>query len=366
MKDIYIISKWALIRRNELVDVPDKLEIHSDFLRKLSREEVESAFRYVWDIFYQIYSDMAVSPEDFCLPLYKIDEYNYFSKEAREARTAPWNLFYLLLCLFACGEYEGEAFMVDTEAVRKINKAKKTNILLKVLCDYGFVFEGIKKFNLSSSNRMEIDYPDNRHILDVLSMVAKKVMVTQLKDIGNYLSHMVAFSNAFISWNYKVLKEDMHTCTLAEGCDYVVDKMHSETEKEVIYTIDKQLVERGFFVKKGDTNEGPVIRYYRTQSVYDFALMSAAGELILELRIRNAEKCLDYLTECSESIIDMFRHTDEGCHNRINGNCRYGVRYMFENEEKWHCGCCGAPFKIHPVKEDIMYYLRLVELGNKR
>lgn len=31
MKDDYLVSKWALIRRNELVDIPDKLEIHPDF-----------------------------------------------------------------------------------------------------------------------------------------------------------------------------------------------------------------------------------------------------------------------------------------------------------------------------------------------
>ncbi len=213
---------------------------------------------------------------------------------------------------------------------------------------------------------MEIDYPDNRNIIEVLSMVAKKVMITLLKDVGNYLSNIVAFSIAFVSWNYKVLKEDKNTCRLAQGCDYVADKMHSETDKEVVYSIDKLLVEQGVSVRKGDPNERPAIRYYRTQSVYDFALVSDIGELVLELRIRNAQKCLDYLPECSESIIDMFRHTDIGCHNRKEGTCKYGVSYEFENEEKWHCGCCGAPFKIHPVKEDISHYLKLVELGNKR
>ena len=99
MQDTYLISKWALIRRNELVDIPDKLEIHPDFLRNLSYEEVESAFRHIGDMFYQIYSDTAASPEAFGLPLYKMDEYSYFSKEAREVRTAPWHLFYLLLCI---------------------------------------------------------------------------------------------------------------------------------------------------------------------------------------------------------------------------------------------------------------------------
>lgn len=366
MTDTYLISQWALIRRNELVDLPKRLEIHPDFLRDLSHEEFEVAFRHIHEMFYQMYTDMASAPENFGFPLYKTEEYGYFSKEAQEARKLPWHPFYLLLCLFACGEFEGNVFIVDTLSVRKINKAKKTNLLLKALCDYGFVFAGIKNFSLSSGSQMEIDYPDNHNILEVLSMVAQKVMETQLKDVSNYFSHMVAFSNGFVSWNYKVLKEDLHTCSLAEGCDYVADKMHSEAEKEVMYALDEVLKEQGYTIRKGDPNEGPAIRYYRTQSTYDFALVSDRGQLFLELRIRNAEKCLDYLRECPERIIAMFRHTDRGCRNRVNGTCKCGVKYVFEGEEKWHCGCCGAPFKLSPEKEDIPYYLRLVELGNKR
>lgn len=366
MRDKYLVSKWALIRRNELVDIPDKLNIHSDFLENISHREFESAFRYIGDLFYQMYSDMAESPELFGLPLYKVEEYDYFSKEAREARTAPWNLFNLLFLLFAHGEFEGSVFVVDTIEVRKANKAKRTNLLIKALWDYGFVFEGIKKFSLASGNRMEIDYPDNRNVLEVLSLVAKKVMCKQLKDVKNYFSNMVAFSNAFIGWNYKILNEDMYTLTIAEGCDYVADKMHNESDRETISAIDRILTEQGFTVRKGDPNEGPAIRYYCNQPTYDYALVSDSGELVLELRIRNADKCLVYLDECPESIVTMFRHTDKGCHNRVNGTCKWGVKYEFENEEKWHCGCCGAPFKIHPVKEDIPYYLKLMELGNKR
>ncbi len=366
MKNTYLISEWALIRRNELVDIPDCFEIHLDFLHNLSQDEFESAFRQIHEMFYQMYTDMSESPEAFGFPLYCLSEYDYFSKEARKVRTAPWNPFYLLLCLFTCGEFEGSAFVSDTVAVRKINKAKKTNLLLKALTDYGFVFEGIKNFSLSSTKEIIIDYPDNRNILEVLSLVAKKVWDTQLKDVNNFYSNMVAFSNGFVSWNYKVLKDDLQICTLAQGCDYVSDKMHSQEEKEVICIIDKLLMEQGFTMRMGDPNEGPAIRYYRTQSVYDFALVSHKGSLLLELRIRNAEACLDYLSECPDRIVDMFRYTDKGCHNRVNNTCKYGVKYVLENEEKWHCGCCGAPFRIHPVEEDIEHYFRLVELGNKR
>lgn len=367
MGDAYLVSKWALIRRNELVDIPDQLEIHPDFLQRLSHEEFESAFKEIGAMFHQIYSDMADAPQKFGLPLYKTDEYDYFSNQAREARSAPWNPFYFLYCLFACGSFQGEVFLTDTAKVRKINKAQKTSLLLEALCEYGFVFEGIKKYSLSSGAYLEIDYPDNRNILEVLSAVAQKVKNTQLKDVKNYYSNMVAFSNAFIGWNYKILAEDLYTCSLAEGCDYVADKMHDEADREVIAILDRALAERGYTRRKGDLNEGPSVRYCSGPSTtYDYAMVSDMGKLYLELRIRNAEKCLEYLNECPECIVEIFRYSDSGCQNRINGSCRFGVKYAFENEEKWHCGCCGAPFKIRPTKADISHYLKLMELGRKK
>ncbi len=367
MRDDYLVSKWALIRRNELVDIPDELEIHPDFLRWFSHTEFESAFRKIGEMFRQIYSDMAASPQKFGLPLYKVNEYDYFSNQAREARTAPYNLFYFMLCLFACGDFNGTIVITDTAEVRKTDKSKRTNLLLEALCDYGFSFGGIKKYSLSSSDHLEIDYPENRIILEVLSAVSKKVKHTQLKDVKNYRSGSATFSNAFIGWNYKILTEDFHTCSLAEGCDYVADKMHNEADREVIFTLDKILTEHGFSKKKGDSNEGPSIRYYRQKSsVYDYALTSDTGNLYLELRIRNAKNCLEYLSECPERIVELFRHSDTGCQNRINETCRFSAKYEFEGEEKWHCGCCGAPFKIHPTKEDIPHYLKLWELGKKK
>ena len=66
----YMVSKWAIVRRNELVDVPDNIRIHKDFLAELSEEELLYSFRQLHELFYQMYTDMAVQPERFGLPLY--------------------------------------------------------------------------------------------------------------------------------------------------------------------------------------------------------------------------------------------------------------------------------------------------------
>lgn len=362
-----LISKWALVRRRELVDVPKQIKIHKDFLAELSEEEFEDSFRQIHELFYQMYTDMAEHPEEFGMPLYGMAEYNYFSKEARETRTAPWKPFYLLLELFSWGELCNGVIAVDMSTFRKLNQVKTTDVLIRALENYGFFFAGLKNGKLPASGGvLEIDYPDNRNILLVLSLVAKKVMNTQLKNAGNYFSNRVAFENGFISWNYKLLWEGLETCSLAEGCAYVADKMHNAADRAAAEKLDDILQKAGHMVSKGDANEGPSLRYSKGKTPYDFALESVEGELILELRIRNVDKCMEYLKECPERIVEMFRQTDAGCQNRVNGTCKYGVKYIFEGEEKWHCGCCGAQFKLHPVEVDMEHYLRLVELGRKR
>ena len=367
-KGPFWISRWALIRRNELTDIPPTWPIHPDYLTELSQEEFVCAFRQIHGLFYQIYSDMAEDPQAFGFPLYKVGEYGDTSREARDARAMVRSVFYLLMCLFASGDMSGDGFAADTAEVRRIRKGKKTSRLLQALENYGFHFAGIKNYRLAAAPRMEIFYPDNRNVLIVLSLAAKKSLRVQMKDAGNIYSGMWGYSCGFIGWNYKMFTEDMQTCTLSDGTDYLTDKMHSDADRDLIGAMDSILREQGFTTRRGDRNEGPGIHYFRTKgaSVYDFALACCYGKLMLELRIRNADACMDYIRECPERVQDMFRSSDPGCKNRCDGTCTHAVRYIWENEEKWHCSCCAAPFKIPPVQEDIPHYLRLVELGNKR
>lgn len=174
MSDAFLSSRWALIRRNELVDIPDNIAIHSDFLQKISYEAFESAFREIGGLFYQMYSDMADTPQKFGLPLYKIDEYDYFSSQAREARSAPWQLFYFLFCLFACGSFQDKVFVSDTVQVRKMNKAKRRiycwkSCVITVLC-----LTTSKSFSCHQAKRW-------KSITQIIGMFWKFYMLSQIK-----------------------------------------------------------------------------------------------------------------------------------------------------------------------------------------
>lgn len=84
----YIVSEWAEVRRRELVELPDEIQIYTDFLGYFAKEEVEAAFRSIWHLFDRIFGDIAQHPEAFSMPLYQCEEHRYLSDEAREARTA--------------------------------------------------------------------------------------------------------------------------------------------------------------------------------------------------------------------------------------------------------------------------------------
>ena len=289
--------------------------IHEDYLQEISEQDFRRAFGEVGVLFSKIYLDQAKRPEDYGLPLYKEDECSYFSKEAREVRSAPWKFFYFFLYLFAVGERKEnqiETTLADIRKEYRYYRNKDARKYLEICEKFGFRVT-------ESQEHIFIQYPCNPDVLLVLNEVAQKVAHTQL-------THMIA-------------------------------------DQQVIESLHQIFLDMGYTMKTGDPNEGPSLRYAKKSSTYDYALTLAEGKLLLELRIRKPEKCMDLLKETSEEIIAMFRQTEDGCRNRLSGNCKCGVQYEFENEVKWHCGCCGASFKLHPVEENIPCYLKLVESG---
>lgn len=361
MSEKLLIQKWSIIRGNELVDIPEDFYIHEDYLQEITEQDFRKAFEDIGLLFSKIYLDQAERPEDYGFPLYKESEWSYFSKEAREVRRAPWKFFYFILYLFSVGERNGnqiDTYLMDIKTQYRYYKNKDVRKYLEICGKFGFRVT-------ESQEHIFIQYPRNPDVILVLKEVAQKVEHTQLSGVTNCLSNGITYKNGFIGWNYQILAEDKYTCTIGNDTRYLVNKMHIARDKQVIEALNQIFLDVGYSMKIGDSNEGPSLRYMKKSSTYDYALSSLEGKLFLELRIRKPEKCLNLLKDSSEEIVEMFRQTEEGCQNRLNGNCKCGVQYEFESEVKWHCGCCGAPFKIHPVEKDISYYLKLEESGGR-
>lgn len=308
---------------------------------------------------------MAEEPEYFSFPVYETGEHDYFSKEEQEVRKKPWDIFLLLLALMTNGVMKENAVIISVPDLQRSCKIKNIPVYIKILEDYGFTFQGLKNGKLPKMEEtISLEYPDNNAVLVLLYLVANKVTSVQLSEEKNLTSTDVIYRNGFISWNYRIVGEDLASYSKPEECDYVADKLHTEEERETIKTLHRELMKEGYKPKLAGRNEGPCIRYYSgSAGIYTFAANEIEGKLQLELRMKKMDKCLTYLPECSERIRAMFCKSDPGCQNRQNGTCHSSIRFILDGEERWHCGCCGGPFQIFPVKDEIPVYLRLVQLG---
>jgi len=355
MENIYWIEEWAKIRQDEVVRLPRGFDVHRCFLKHISKSDFEAAFREIWAMYISIYSDIAKVPEDFGMPLYKPEDYNSFTAQARDSRNAAYRPFNLLYNLLISGDFKNGDFTIDAANFKAINKVKNIHILFERLSDYGLFFEGLKNYKVTNQS-ISMFYPDNTNVIAVLKLMADKTHIT------NRL-------NDFFCCHYRLFQDDMNTANYGNGADIVADKMHTKGEQDLIYAMDDALREMGYFSKPKSWNEGPGYAYYDKESVmktngpYHYWMLSWKTKLVLYLRIRNASKCFEYLKQCPDTVKQIFLRSDSGCNKRSDGTCQFGQEYTIDGDTYWRCGCCNAPFYFSPIKEDIPHYIKLVELG---
>ncbi|WP_313563477.1 hypothetical protein [Ruminiclostridium cellobioparum] len=358
MENIYWIQEWAKVRQDEVVRLPENFDVHECFLKLVSKADFEIAFREIWGIYTSIYSDIAKFPETFGMPLYKPEDFNCFTTQARDSRNAAYRPFSLLYNLLISGDFQNGDFLIDVTDFKAINKIKNVHHLFKRLGDYGFFFEGLKNYKVTNQ-RILMFYPDNANIMHVLKLMADKAYITSRL-------------NDFYCCHYKLFQDDMNTVNYGNSADIVADKMHTKEEQEFVYTIDAVLREKGYFTQPKAWNEGPGYAYYDKESVmkangpYHYWMLSWKTKLVLYLRIRNASKCLEYLKHCPDTVKQIFLRGDSGCKKRLDGTCQSGQEYTIDGITYWRCGCCNAPFYFSPIKHDIPHYIKLVEIGLKK
>lgn len=123
-----------------------------------------------------------------------MNEYGYFSREARLSREESYKyakVFYLLGCT---GELKqnGELCIQVNKLKEQCKALKITNInaLLNILGNYGIVVEGLVNGKIKSDTNITILFPDNKNVIITLYILAVKSQNTnRCKDFCrlNYL-----------------------------------------------------------------------------------------------------------------------------------------------------------------------------------
>ena len=309
----YWIERWVQLRKKELIAYPNEFPIHDVYTTTCTLEELKSGFRELHEIFTRCYEDILTDPADMLLPTYDMNEYGYFSKEARMSREESYKYAKVLYVLGYSGELKsnGELCTQADKLKEQCKALKITNIgaFLNKLGNYGFTAEGLVNGKIKSNTDIIISYPENR--------------------FGN-------------------------------GADYVSDILSSEQDRETAQLIHDELIKRNYFYNFQDWNEGSQIRYYKKESDMkrntnaSFWLASMDTELRLYFRIANMEKAVEYIKNCPESVINNFSVSDSGCSNRFSGKCASGISYQLGGKTIWRCGCCNPNFQVTPTAQDYL------------
>jgi len=175
----YYVSQWALLRKSETIDLPEDFEIHSDYLRILSKEKIISAVKSIRQMFVNVYQDIADSPERFKVPMIEIIAEERTKTGAPPAKAlsskwAPYRFFDALINILIFGYFEDGALVVEDPA--KIVEANKIYKMIKAVdhklqnvdalysqfdC-YGLYLDGLRNFKFTKdTGRITLSYPDD-------------------------------------------------------------------------------------------------------------------------------------------------------------------------------------------------------------
>lgn len=360
----YWIERWSQLRQKELKAYPNEFPIHDVYTTTCTKEELKRGFVELYEIFTRCYEDILTDPVDMLLPAYDMNEYGYFSKEARTSREESYKYAKVFYALGYSGELKpnGELFIPSNKLKEQCKALKITNIgaFLNKLGNYGFTADGLVNGKIKSNTDIIISYPDNRNVITALHVLAVKANITD------------RFAD-FCRLNYKLLESDWSMIEYGNGVDYVSDVLTSEQDREAAQLIHDALIKRNYFYNFQSWNEGPQIRYYKKESDMkrntnaSFWLASMDTELRLYFRIANMDKAIEFIKSCPESVINNFLVSDSGCANRLSGKCASGISYQLGGKTIWRCGCCNPNFQVTPTAQDYLYYIDTVVMsGNKK
>ncbi len=359
----YWIERWTQLRKKELMPYPNEFPIHDVYNTLGTQEELKSGFKELREIFMHCYEDILHDPAAMLLPIYDMNAYGYFSKEARTSREESYRYAKIFYVLGYSGELtpNGELRIPAGNLKTQCKALKITNpgAFLNILGNYGIVTEGLINGKIKNNTEITVSYPTNKNVITVLYILAVKAKNTD------------RFTD-FCRLHYRLFESDWNTTEYGNGVDFVSDLFHAEQDRKTAHLIHEELIKRNYCYNFQTWNEGPQIRYYKKEADRnrnanaDFWLTSMDTEFKLYFRIKKMDKVLAYIKKCPENVISNFMVSDNGCANRISGACVSGISYQLNDKVIWRCGCCNPNFQVHPGIDDYLYYMNAVEMaGNK-
>jgi len=319
--------------------VPDDFEVNPICLQGIDKPGFIDGLKELTAIVKLVYADMIQQPSEYGLPLVEDVEYAKFNPKAAESKNSSYRFVSLLHALVQSGELSNDLLIVDgkkklPEICKKL-KITNSKMILKKLCEFGFIYEN-----------GTLQYIDNSNVMPALYGYMKNLRLKQkaVFSLNYFLSakglptHAAIFAG-YLSGSEREFYEQMNE--FMEANNFVVGNAadYHAFSFSIEYLIDSK-------------DEKRIMRCY-----------SNFGKLLIRLKLHSSD-CYDYyLEKLPERIKPMFRKKAACCSCREL--CKRKLFRTFEGVMYTDCGY-GNFFEVVSYDlDDIEFYMQIILLEAK-
>ncbi|MCL2364427.1 MAG: hypothetical protein FWC71_07180 [Defluviitaleaceae bacterium] len=341
-KHLYCCQNAAQNFLDHIIPVPDDFNVDPKCLHGLDQSEFINGLKAFTEIIQAMYIDMIQNTETYGLPLVEDIQYEKYNPKAGASWYSAFRLVTTLHNMVQCGELTGEGIAVNKKIFAETNKKLKnysvsnTPMILKKLCDYGFIIQGSETFTIS--------HADGGYIIPALY---------------GYMSNVRLYKYALFSLNY-FLATPQDTWSDAWSMSMFAEYLAGE-EREFYESFNRHLLTTDLVVGKSDDYSNISFRREYVMPKGKPILIrfhSDHGTLRIGLRLRHINSYSDYIETVPERVKQIFRR-ESNC-RLCKEPCENLFTWTFEGITYAVCGYMYY-FDIADYKpEDVAFYNQII------
>jgi len=327
------------------------LPVHPRYLKTLDEQQFWHAYGELRDIFEDFYRRAVEYPESTSLPLYRLDEHDFKTKEAKAGRVSLLNLSVVLLAISLASVWENNALVVSHacfKAAIKSLKGAQTTEQIQRFCDNGFVFSNWNGKKFLPCDTFKLDYPDNPNILAVIAAIGDKFdqyRQAQEKILG------LEYMEQFIQFDPRIFADDSGTLP-PKTFIHMIDTF-TESNRQLYYAIVDKFKERelelklnayfgAFYNSKGkDTLNNISFGHYSVG-------IRENEPLTLRLKLIRISQYINKIETLPSHLRVSFENVK--CFN-CSEKCTRKVRYSLGGKSKIACACDTFVFRDYAISD---------------
>lgn len=331
---------------DHMILVPNKYSIQDNFLYGCSKKEFVDGFKELQRVIIHIYMNMMADPESYGLVLTEL-QINEHSKNARDSKGSVYRLIKLLYSLGRSGIIQDHRLIIDAEkyhAIEKEMKISKAPILIRKLHDFGFEFEGLKKFSFDRKlKEYVLWYPSNPKVINVLKGYTMSALCS-----NSYVLHYSLVS-------------DPNTIPRDQGVQDFVSCL--DKDQQFFTAFHEQLMENQYILGEASCYR---VRYFLRASdkSYTVECRSDGRRLYIGMKLKKMSEYSEYINQLPLPIKAMLSRSSCRTTCTFQGAtpeyCKYRVAWRVDNMEYIKCSFEDVFTPKEYLLDDLKQYIGLL------